>query len=94
LGDYYGLLPNNMEAAYARLTDGFKAARAPSFAAYQGFWGQMSAVTVSNVQAVGPEQVSATVSYTFKSGGTETEQHVYTLVKVNGQWAIDGQQNG
>ena len=93
LSDYYGLLPTNLEVAYSRLTDGFKAAKTPTFAAYQGFWGQMSAVAVSDVQAVGPQQVSATVSYTFKSGGTQTERHIYTLVKVNGQWAIDGQQN-
>ncbi|ROP36481.1 serine/threonine-protein kinase [Saccharothrix texasensis] len=92
LSQYYGLLPNDLETAYGRLTDGFKAARSPSFGAYQGFWGQMSAVSVSNVQAVGPQQVTATVSYTFKSGQTQTEQHLYTLVKVNGQWAIDGQQ--
>ncbi|MEU4761844.1 serine/threonine-protein kinase [Actinosynnema sp. NPDC023794] len=93
LSDYYGLLPNNLEVAYGRLTDGFKAAKTQTFADYQGWWGQMSAVTVSNVQAVGPQQVTATVSYTFKSGGTQTERHLYTLVKVNGQWAIDGQQN-
>ncbi|MFI9009122.1 serine/threonine-protein kinase [Actinosynnema sp. NPDC053489] len=94
VSDYYGLLPNDLQTAYSRLTDRFKATRAPSFADYQAFWGQMSAVTVGNVRAVGPEQVAATVSYTFKSGGTQTEQHVYTLAKVNGQWAIDSQQNG
>ncbi|XVS67040.1 serine/threonine-protein kinase [Actinosynnema sp. CA-299493] len=94
LSEYYGLLPNSLETAYGRLTDGFKAVKSPSFAAYQGFWGQMSAVTVSNVQAVGPEQVSATVSYTFKDGRAETERNLYTLVKVNGQWMIDGQQPG
>ena len=94
LSDYYGLLPGNLETAYGRLTDNFKAARASSFADYQAFWGGMSAVSVSNVRALGPQQVAATVSYTFKSGGTQAEQHVYTLVKVNGQWAIDSQQNG
>ncbi|MEV8439587.1 protein kinase [Actinosynnema sp. NPDC051121] len=93
LSDYYGLLPNDLETAYARLTDNFKATRSSSFADYQAFWGRMSAVSVGNVQAVGPQQVTATVSYTFKSGGTESEQHLYTLVKVNGQWMIDGQQN-
>ncbi|TQM79113.1 serine/threonine protein kinase [Saccharothrix saharensis] len=93
LSDYYGLLPTNLEPAYARLTDGFKAARARTFADYQGWWGQMSAVSVSNVRAVGPEQVTATVSYTFKGGATQSENHLYTLVKVNGQWMIDGQQN-
>lgn len=92
LTDYYGLLPNDLETAYSRLTDRFKAQRAPSFDAYRGWWEQMSAVNVNNVQVVGPDQVSASVSYSFKSGRNEVEQHVYTLVKVDGQWAIDGQQ--
>lgn len=91
LSDYYGLLPNNLEVAYGRLTDRFKAERASSFDEYRGWWEQMSAVTVSNVQAVGPDQVSASVSYSFKSGRNEVEQHVYTLVKVDGKWAIDSQ---
>ncbi|ONI80869.1 hypothetical protein ALI22I_44315 [Saccharothrix sp. ALI-22-I] len=93
VSEYFGLLPNNMEAAYARLTDRFKAAWSPTFADYQGWWGQMSAVSVSNVQAVGPDTVSASLSYTFKDGRSVVEQNVYTLVKVNGQWAID-RQNG
>jgi hypothetical protein len=92
LVDYYGLLPNDLETAYSRLTDRFKAQRSPSFDAYRGWWEQMSAVNVNNVQVVGPDQVSASVSYSFKSGRNEVEQHVYTLVKVDGQWAIDGQQ--
>jgi serine/threonine protein kinase len=92
VADYYGLLPNDLETAYSRLTDRFKAQRAPSFDAYRGWWEQMSAVNVNNVQVVGPDQVSASVSYSFKSGRNEVEQHVYTLVKVDGQWAIDGQQ--
>ncbi|WP_447007491.1 serine/threonine-protein kinase [Saccharothrix isguenensis] len=91
LADYYGLVPNDLETAYGRLTAGFKAARAPSFEAYRGFWDQMSAVTVSGVQVVGPNQVSASVSYTRKSGANEVERHVYTLVEVDGQWMIDGQ---
>ncbi|GAB2979818.1 serine/threonine-protein kinase [Saccharothrix stipae] len=91
LSDYYGLLPGNLETAYGRLTDRFKATRSPSFGDYQAWWGRMSAVNVTNVRAVGPDQVAATVSYTFKSGGTQTEQHVYTLVKVDGKWAIDVQ---
>lgn len=91
LSDYYGLLPNNLETAYGRLTDRFKAERASSFDEYRGWWEQMSAVTVTNVQAVGPDQVSASVSYSFKSGRNAVEQHVYTLVKVDGKWAIDSQ---
>ncbi|MCE7000451.1 serine/threonine protein kinase [Saccharothrix sp. S26] len=93
LSDYYALLPNDLETAYGRLTDGFKAARARTFADYQSWWGRMSAVSVSDVRADGPQQVSATVSYTFKGGGTQSERHVYALVQVDGQWMIDGQRN-
>ncbi|QFZ18225.1 serine/threonine-protein kinase [Saccharothrix syringae] len=91
LTDYYALLPNNLEAGYARLSDRMKAARAPSFAAYQEFWGRMSAVTVSNASETGPNTVSATITYTYRGGGTESETNVYTLVKASGQWLIDTQ---
>ncbi|MEU4742937.1 hypothetical protein AB0G02_21065, partial [Actinosynnema sp. NPDC023658] len=91
LSAYYGLLPSDLDTAYARLTDGFKATRAQTFGDYQAFWGQMSAVNVSDVRSVGPDQVAATVSYTYKSGATAVEQHVYSMVKVGGQWMIDAQ---
>lgn len=91
--DYYGLLPNNLEAGYARLTDRFKAERAATFEQYRGWWSQMSAVSVSDVREEGPGAVSATVSYTWRGGDSTQERHRYTLVKVNGQWAIDSQSN-
>ncbi|MFD7658651.1 protein kinase, partial [Actinosynnema sp. NPDC059797] len=91
LGDYYALLPGNLEAGYARLSDGFKARFAPSFADYQAFWGQMSAVSVTDVRPVGGNEVAATVTYTYRNGGSQPERHVYTLVKTDGGWLIDGQ---
>ncbi|PXY23980.1 serine/threonine-protein kinase [Prauserella flavalba] len=89
--DYYALLPGNLEAAYARLSDRFKSTRSPSFDDYAAFWGQMSSVQVTNLSPAGGNAVTATITYTYASGGTTTEQHIYTLVDQNGQWAIDSQ---
>ncbi|RKT54367.1 serine/threonine-protein kinase [Saccharothrix australiensis] len=88
--DYYALLPERLDAGYARLTDAFRASRGLDFAGYQQFWGQMQDVQVSNVQANG-NQVTATVTYFYKTGGTSSEQHRYGLVRVGDGWAIDSQ---
>ncbi|RBM22214.1 serine/threonine protein kinase [Prauserella sp. PE36] len=89
--DYYALLPGNLEAAYARLSDRFKSTRSPSFADYASFWNQMSSVQATNLSPAGGNAVTATITYTYADGGTTTERHTYTLVDQNGQWAIDGQ---
>jgi hypothetical protein len=90
--DYFALLPGGVETGYARLTDGFKQARAASFADYQGFWNDYSSVTTSDVSATGPNTVQATLTYTPVGGGpTSTEFHVYTMALQNGQWLIDAQ---
>jgi serine/threonine protein kinase len=91
VSDYFGLLPGNQEAAYARLTAAFKQDRAASFADYQAFWNRFSSVTASNVAAQGPNTVSANLQYVERTGGTLTESHVYTMVLQNGQWLIDAQ---
>jgi serine/threonine protein kinase len=92
--DYYALIPGNLQASYARLTDAFKSSRSTSFEDYQAFWGAMRAVNLSNVVAQGDNAVSATVTYVYNSGKTATEHHVYTLVQQNGQWLIDSQRAG
>lgn len=89
--DYYALLPADLDTAYSRLTDRFKANRTPSFTAYERFWSQMRAVDVSEVTARGETSVVATVSYSYRDGRTMSERHVYTLAEQNGRWLIDSQ---
>lgn len=91
LADYYRLVPGNLEVAYSRLTDKFKAAKASSFAAYRDFWDDYSSVQTSNVTMVGENTVSATITYVSPGGGTQQEQNVYTLVRQGDQWLIDTQ---
>jgi hypothetical protein len=88
---YYALLPGQLDAAYARLTPRFKQDHTPTFASYQSFWGQMSAVRVSDVAATGSNTVSATVDYTYQTGRQQSERQVYGMVDVGGQWLFDTQ---
>ncbi|MEO6087101.1 MAG: protein kinase [Umezawaea sp.] len=88
--DYFALLPGNQEAGYARLTNDFKQALAPSFADYSAFWSKFSAVVVSDVVEQSPNTVSATLTYT-ENGAPRVESHTYTLVLQNGVWLINTQ---
>ncbi|WP_235921442.1 serine/threonine-protein kinase [Lentzea tibetensis] len=91
LTDYYNLLPGDLNAGWARLTDNFKAGRGLDFGQYQSFWNRFSDVNAVNVTQQGDAVVSATINYTNKDGSTFSEQHTYTLVQVNGSWMVDNQ---
>ena len=88
---YFGLLPGNQEAGYARLSDGFKQTLARTFDSYSSFWSGFSSVVVSNVVEQSPTTVSGTLTYTRTNGEVVVESHTYTLVQQNGQWLIDSQ---
>lgn len=94
LTNYYALLPEDLAAGYARLTDNFKRTNASSFASYQGFWSQMRSVNVSDVRSQGGNTVSADITYVYTSGKTVRERTTYTLVRNDRQWAIDSQEPG
>ncbi|MFD9739156.1 serine/threonine-protein kinase [Umezawaea sp. NPDC059074] len=89
--DYYATLRTDKAAAYARLTEKFKTARAPSFDDYAGFWNGFSSFTATNIAEQGTNSVAATITYVSAANGTQVENHVYTLVQQNGQWQIDTQ---
>ncbi|MET8757965.1 serine/threonine-protein kinase [Lentzea sp. NPDC004782] len=91
---YYALVPGNLEAGYATLTDSFKAAMVPTFQKYQSFWSQYTAVQLSNVTQQGDNVVSATLQYMQGSAVVTTERNTYTLVQQNGKWMIDKQVSG
>jgi hypothetical protein len=91
---YYALVPGNLEAGYATLTDSFKAAMVPTFQEYQTFWRRFTSVQLSNVTQQGDNVVSATLQYLQGSTVTNTERNTYTLVQQNGKWMIDKQVSG
>jgi serine/threonine protein kinase len=91
IADYYALIPGNLQAAFARLTDKFKAAKSPTLAKYENFWSAYKSVSVVSATAGAGNTVSANLVYTRTNGTTVSEHDVYTLVLQNGSWAIDGQ---
>ncbi|WP_434445251.1 protein kinase domain-containing protein [Lentzea sp. E54] len=88
---YYALIPGNLEAGYATLTDKFKAARTPSFQTYQSFWSQYTSVRLSNFVPQGDNVVTVTLQYMQGANVFTTETHTYTFVQQNGKWMIDSQ---
>lgn len=91
LAAYYSLIPGNLAAAYALLTDNFKRAKSPSFERYSSFWKDYSAMNVSNVSELGGNTVRATLTYVKVGGGTSTENATFTLVQQGGRFLIDSQ---
>ncbi|SDJ61095.1 Serine/threonine protein kinase [Lentzea albidocapillata subsp. violacea] len=88
---YYALIPGNLEAGYASLTDRFKAVRTPTFQIYQGFWDDYTAVQLSNFVPQGDNVVTVTLQYMQGASVSTTETHTYTFVQQNGKWMIDNQ---
>ncbi|WP_081736295.1 serine/threonine-protein kinase [Amycolatopsis orientalis] len=90
LAAYYGLIPGNLQAGFATLTDNFKRTKNQSFERYSNFWKDYRAVTVSNVSESGTT-VTATLTYVKASGGTTTERATFVMVQQDGRYLIDSQ---
>ncbi|WP_083254976.1 serine/threonine-protein kinase [Amycolatopsis orientalis] len=90
LSAYYSLIPGNLQAGFATLTDNFKRAKNQSFERYSNFWKDYRAVTVSNVSESGTT-VTATLTYVKASGGTTTERATFVMVQQDGRYLIDSQ---
>ncbi|WP_083737606.1 serine/threonine-protein kinase [Amycolatopsis keratiniphila] len=93
LSAYYALIPGNLQAGFATLSDNFKQTRNQSFERYSNYWRQFSAVTVSNVTESGTT-VTATLTYVRASGGTTTGRETFVLVQKDGRYLIDSQRAG
>jgi hypothetical protein len=87
--DYYALMPDDLTAAWERLTADYQQNHAGGFAGYQDFWNLVQRVTVSDVSAQQGGAVDATVEYVFKDGRVIEEQTSYGLLAEDGVWKID-----
>jgi eukaryotic-like serine/threonine-protein kinase len=86
---YYGMMPGDLQRAWAALTPKFQQHPAGGYGGYQAFWGRIRAVHASNVNPVSGNVVETTVEYNFKDGRVVRERHRYTLVDSAGRWLID-----
>ena len=89
--DYYGLLPDNTDAAWSRLTAQFQSTRAGGRQAYDNYWGSIREVSVSNVKGTPPGTVEATVNYVYKNGQRVSERNTFGLVSEGGTLKINSQ---
>ncbi|AUI58126.1 serine/threonine protein kinase [Amycolatopsis sp. BJA-103] len=90
LSAYYSLIPGNLQAGFATLTDNFKRTKNQSFERYSNFWKDYRGVAVSNVVESG-NTVSVTLTYTRAAGGTMTEKATFVMVQQDGRYLIDSQ---
>ncbi len=90
LAAYYTLIPGNLQAGFATLTDNFKRSKNQSFERYSNFWKDYRGVAVSNIAESG-NTVSATLTYTRAAGGTMTEKATFVMVEQDGRYLIDSQ---
>jgi serine/threonine protein kinase len=87
--DYYNLLPEKTDEAWARLTPSYQATHAGGRDAYQTFWGSIDKVDVSGATANPPGSVAAMITYTYQDGRVVDERTVFGLVRQDGVLKID-----
>ena len=81
---YYDLLPGDTDAGWERLTAGYQVSPSGGRSGYDEFWGGISSVSVSDVQASPPDTVVATLAYVFTDGSTSTERTSFGFVREDG----------
>jgi eukaryotic-like serine/threonine-protein kinase len=86
--DYYAALPDDTETGWSQLSPGFQS-EVGSYADYDGFWSTIDAVTVEDVDAVGPQAVDTTLVYTT-DGSSQREVRRIELTESNGDYLISG----
>jgi serine/threonine protein kinase len=87
--DYYGLLPDDTDAAWELLTDSYQR-QTGGRDSYEDFWGEMDSVTVTDVSATTPDRAQATITYVEKSGNRKsTERRSFRLIRSDGVLKIN-----
>ncbi|MDQ1721142.1 MAG: eukaryotic-like serine/threonine-protein kinase, partial [Pseudonocardiales bacterium] len=82
--DYYGLLPQNTDEAWSRLTEQYQNGRAGGRQSYDDFWGGIRRVSVSNATGIPPGTVEATITYGYEDGRVVSERTSFGLVSEDG----------
>ncbi|MFC3453662.1 serine/threonine-protein kinase [Amycolatopsis speibonae] len=93
LAAYYTLIPGNLQAGFAGLSDNFKRTRNQSFERYSGYWKSYRSVTVSDVSESG-NTVTAKLTYVTTSGETRSGRETFVLIQQDGRYLIDSQRAG
>jgi eukaryotic-like serine/threonine-protein kinase len=83
--DYYGLLPDDANDAWKRLTPEYQhGTEAGGKGDYEKFWKSIDSVSVSDLSATPPGSVVATVHYVMDDGSSSSERRSFELVEQEG----------
>jgi eukaryotic-like serine/threonine-protein kinase len=87
--DYYGIVPGNPAAGWARLGPDQQRSSG-GYSAYQGFWSTISSVQVSSATAVDDDTVRASLLFFPQGRSPVRETHDLGMIQgSNGAWLID-----
>lgn len=84
LTSYYAMLPGDLDSAWPLMTADYQENHVGGREAYSEFWGAVSAVQVTDVQASPPDAAQATLTYSFTDGSVVQEVTAYRLVDEGG----------
>ncbi len=90
--DYYGIVPGNPAAGWARLGPNQQRSSG-GYTAYQGFWSTISSVQVTSATAVDDNTVRASLVFFPQGRSPVRETHNLGMTQgSNGAWLIDSDQ--
>jgi serine/threonine protein kinase len=90
--DYYGIVPGNAAAGWARLGPNQQRSSG-GYSAYAGFWSTISAVQVTGATAVDDDRVRATLVFYPQGRAPVRETHELGMTQGSGgAWLIDSDQ--
>jgi eukaryotic-like serine/threonine-protein kinase len=76
--NYYGLLPDDTDAAW-RLLGPEAQSRSGGESGYDSFWAEVASVSLQNVRQTGDGTVEGTVVFTRRDGGTSSEPYRFVV---------------
>ena len=85
---YYALMPGDLDSAWTMMTADYQENHVGGRGAYEAFWNEVAAVTISDVSASAPDQGQATLTYSFTDGSVVQEVTAYRLVDEGGAYKI------
>ena len=88
VSEYYALMPEDIDAAWRRLTPDYQTNHAGGYDAFEEFWDPVESVQTSAVSTEGPNTAQATVTYHFDDGRVVEEPTRYTLSRDGDTWKI------
>jgi eukaryotic-like serine/threonine-protein kinase len=89
VGDYYALLPGDIDGGWERLTARYQSTTAGNRETYEAFWDSVDSVEVRGAEGSAPDQATATIRYAFEDGRRFEERTSFRLVDDGGVLKID-----